>query len=109
MLRSSLCDLRDAYIVVKGTITVGNTAVAGKEANKQITLDLKTENQCENCFIVTTSVVAQAKTFSIIDRKFYVPVITLSTQHNAKLLEQLKSSFKRTNNWIKYRRKVSTE
>ena len=42
MLRSSLCDLRDAYIVVKGTITVGNTAVAGKEANKQITLDLKT-------------------------------------------------------------------
>ena len=42
MLWSSLCDLRDAYIVVKGTITVGNTAVAGKEANKQITLDLKT-------------------------------------------------------------------
>ena len=58
---------------------------------------------------MTTSVAVQAKTFSIIDRNIYVPVITLSTQHNAKLLEQLKSSLKRTNNWIKYRRKVSTE
>ena len=32
MLRSSLCDYRDAYILVKGTITVDNTA-AGAAAN----------------------------------------------------------------------------
>ena len=33
MLRSSLCDCSDAYILVKGTITVANTAAAGAAAN----------------------------------------------------------------------------
>ena len=32
----------------------------------------------------------------------YVPVVTLSTQDNARLLSQLKSSFKRTIRWNKY-------
>ena len=30
---SSLCDYSDAYILVKGTITVANTAAAGEDAN----------------------------------------------------------------------------
>ena len=34
--------------------------------------------------------------FKIIDAKLYVPVVTLSTQDNAKLLQQLKSRFNRT-------------
>ena len=33
MLRSSLCDYGDAYILVKGNITVNNTAAAGANAN----------------------------------------------------------------------------
>ena len=33
MLRSSLCDYSDAYILVKGYITVNNTADAGAAAN----------------------------------------------------------------------------
>ena len=33
MLRSSLCDWSDAYILVKGNITVNNTAAAGGAAN----------------------------------------------------------------------------
>ena len=33
MLRSSLCDYRDAYILVKESITVNNTAGAGAAAN----------------------------------------------------------------------------
>ena len=33
MLRSSLCDHSDAYILVKGNITVDNTAAAGAAAN----------------------------------------------------------------------------
>ena len=33
MLRSSLCDYSDTYIVVKGTITVRNTAAVGAAAN----------------------------------------------------------------------------
>ena len=33
MLKSSLCDYSDAYILVKGTISVNNTAVAGPAVN----------------------------------------------------------------------------
>ena len=33
MLKSSLCDYSDAYILVKGTITVNNTAAQGAAAN----------------------------------------------------------------------------
>ena len=33
MLKSSLCDYSDAYILVKGTITVNNTADQGAAAN----------------------------------------------------------------------------
>ena len=33
MLRSSLCDYSDAYILVKGNITVNNTAAEGAAAN----------------------------------------------------------------------------
>ena len=33
MLKSSLCDYSDAYILVKGTITVSNTAAADANAN----------------------------------------------------------------------------
>ena len=41
---------------------------------------------------------AKATTFAITDIELYVPLITLSTQDNAKLLQHLKSSFKRTIN-----------
>ena len=33
MLRFSLCAYSDAYILVKGNITVNNTAAAGADAN----------------------------------------------------------------------------
>ena len=33
MLRSSLCDYGDAYILVKRNITVNNTAADGADAN----------------------------------------------------------------------------
>ena len=39
----------------------------------------------------------------ITDTKLYVPVITLSKENDKKLLEQLKSGFKRTVKWNKYR------
>ena len=39
---------------------------------------------------------ASAERFAITDTKLYVPVVTLSAQGDAKLLQQLKSSFKRT-------------
>ena len=40
--------------------------------------------------------------FAITDTRFYVPVVTLSTQENTKLLQQLKSGFTRVINWNKY-------
>ena len=43
-----------------------------------------------------------AGTFAITDTKLYVPVVILSTQENIKLLQQLKSGFKRVINWNKY-------
>ena len=44
--------------------------------------------------------------FAITETKLYVSVVTLSTQDNAKLLQQLKSGFKRTINWNKYESSV---
>ena len=52
--------------------------------------------------IVSTNNANQNATFTITDTKLYVPVVTLSTQENSKLLEQLKSGFKRVINWKKY-------
>ena len=43
----------------------------------------------------------QGATFSISSTKLYVLVVTLSTQDNAKLLQQLKSGFKRKISWNK--------
>ena len=41
--------------------------------------------------------------------KLCVPVVTLSTQDNTKLFEQLKSGFKRTISWNKYEPKVTVQ
>ena len=50
---------------------------------------------------VTFSATGETK-LKITDTKLYVPVVTLSNQDNTKLLQQLKSSLKRTINWNKY-------
>ena len=55
-----------------------------------------------NCVIVYTNVANQVPTFEITETNLYVSVVTLSTHDNAKLLPQLKSSFKRTISWDKY-------
>ena len=55
-----------------------------------------------NCVIIYTDVANQGATFAITEAKIYVPVVTLSTQDNAKLLQQLKSGFKIIFNWNKY-------
>ena len=56
----------------------------------------------EDCVI--SSATGETKV-RITDAKVYIPVLTLSTQDNAKLLRQLKSGFKRTINWNKYQAK----
>ena len=51
----------------------------------------------ENC-PVSNAAVNQAATFAITDANIYVSVVTLSVRDNEKLLQQLKSGFKRTVN-----------
>ena len=97
----------------------GKTAAAGKTKDVEIIVPLKylrnfretLEMPLINCgvyLILTwspTRVISSANgetKFKITETKLYVPVVTLSTQDNAKLLQQLKSSFKRIINWNKY-------
>ena len=55
-----------------------------------------------SCVLISTNVANQNATFTIINTRLYVPVVIVSTQENAKLLQQLKSGFKRVINWNKY-------
>ena len=52
----------------------------------------------DRCFVMNNPIIDQEPTFTITVTKLYVSVVTLSTQDNAKLLEQLKSGIKRTIN-----------
>ena len=74
---------------------------------KYLTLEMALIN-CEVNLILawsSTCVITNSNgvgTFEITDTKLYVPVVTLSTQENTKLLQQLKSGFKRVISWNKY-------
>ena len=48
-------------------------------------------------------------TFKVTDCKLYVPVVTLSAENDNKHLEQLKTGFKRTIKWNKYRSEISNQ
>ena len=52
---------------------------------------------------------ATSAPFKITDTKLYVPIVTLSTEDDNKLLEQLKTRFKKTIKWYKYRSEVSNQ
>ena len=55
-----------------------------------------------NYVIVYNDVANEGATFAKTATKLYVPLVTSSTQDNAKLLQQLKSGFKKIINWNKY-------
>ena len=95
------------------------TPAAGNEKDVEIMVPLKYLSNfwrtleislinCEVNLILTwssTCVITNSTgtgTFEITDTKLYAPVVTLSTQNNSKLLQQLKSGFKRVNSWNKY-------
>ena len=70
--------------------------------NCQVNLILTWSPTC-----VISSATGERK-FQISETKLYVPVVILSTQDNAKLLQQLKSGFKRTINWNKHESNIKT-
>ena len=63
---------------------------------------------CEINLILTRSINCviseenRATTIEITNKKINVPVVTFPIQDSPKLLQQLKSRFKRTINWNKY-------
>ena len=58
-----------------------------------------------DCLIELNTVANQEAKFAINDTKIYVPVVTLSTDDNEKLLKKIKSGFKRTIHWNKLQSK----
>ena len=48
-------------------------------------------------------------TFKITDTKLYVPVVTLSTENDKRFSEQLRTGFKRTIKWNKYRSEMTNQ
>ena len=58
---------------------------------------------CEVKLILTWSAGCIITYTDVTETNLYIPVVTLSTQDNTKLLTQLKLSFKRTISWNKYR------
>ena len=55
--------------------------------NSEVNLILTWSSTC----VITNS--TGAETFAITDTRLYVPVVTLSTQENTNLLQQLESGF----------------
>ena len=97
----------------------GRTPAGGNEKDVEIMVPLKYLSNfwrtlemilinCELGLMLTWSSTCVISTstggakFEINDTKLYVPVVTLSTQDNAKLLQQFKSDFKRVFNSNKY-------
>ena len=64
--------------------------------NCEVTLILTWPSTC----VITNS--NGAGVFEITDTKLYVPVVTLSKQDHSKLLQELRSGFKRVVNWNQY-------
>ena len=115
-LNDNLADSESFKSKVKIT---GNTLNKGNTKSVEIIVPLKYLGNfwrtlemplinCEANLILTwssTCVIANStgiRIFAITDTKLFVPVVTLSNQDNAKLLQQWKSGFKRILNWNKY-------
>ena len=70
--------------------------------NCEVNLILTWSKDC-----VITNSTGEGK-FAITETKLYVPVVTLSTKDHEKLLQQLKSGFKKTISWNKYESSIKT-
>ena len=147
MLRSDLCDYSDAYLVVKGDITLEGDNDANKR-NKN--LAFKNNAPFINCILKINGVkIDNAENLDFVMPMYNlleysknckkttgslwnyygdepsnplssnspsgaifqitVPVVTLSKENDTKLLEQLKSGFKRTIKWNKYRSQMTIQ
>ena len=112
-------NLADSESFKSKTKITGKTPNDGNEKDVEIMVPLKYLSNfwrtlemplinCEVSLMLTwssTCVISNSTgegKFEITNTKLYVPVVTLSTKDNAKLLQQLKSGFIRVLNWNKY-------
>ena len=120
-LNDNLADSESFKSKVKITV---NTSAAGNTKDAEIIVPLKhlsnfwrtLEMPLINCkvnliltsskYCVITNSTGEGK-FAITETKLYVPVVTLSTK-NEKLLQQLKSGFKKIISWNKYESSIKT-
>ena len=70
--------------------------------NCEVNLILTWSKDC----VITNS--AGEGTFAITETKLYLPIVTLSTKGNEKLLQQLKSGFEKIISWNKYESSTKT-
>ena len=70
--------------------------------NREVNLILKWSKDC-----VITNSTGEGKV-AITGTKLCVPVVTLSTKDNEKILQQLKSDFEKTISWNKYESSIKT-
>ena len=91
--------------------------------NSEVSLTLTWSENCVLTDITTQAAVAAQgnnparpainapinATFKITDTKLYVSVVTLSTENDKNLLEQLRTGFKRTIKWNKYRSEMTNQ
>ena len=73
------------------------TSKATRDANPDVNLAVAAINNPTNA------------TFKITDTKLYVPVVTLSTENDKTLLEQLRTGFRRTIKCNKYRSEMTNQ
>ena len=92
--------LRNSKLFKSKIKITGKTSDDDNEKDVEIMVPLKSLSDLEMPLI--NCEVNLILTFKITDTKLYVSVVTLSTQENTKLLQQLKSGFKRVINWNKY-------
>ena len=111
--------LRDSESFISKVKITGKTPNNGNAKDVEIIVPLKylsnfwktLEMSLINCEVnliltwskdcVITNSTGEGK-FAITETKLYVPVATLSTKDNEKLLQQLKSGFKKAISWNKY-------
>ena len=77
--------------------------------NCEIELILTWSKNCVLADMTTANNPPIGLEFQITDTKFSVPVVTLSKENDKKLLAQLKSGFKRTVKWNKYRSQMTIQ
>ena len=94
-------DIPLTYCKVSLTVTSSEKCVITRKATREADPDADPPVAAINA--------SAGGTFAITECKLYVPVVTLSAENDNTIWEQLKTGFKRTIKWNKYRSEISNQ